>query len=113
MALTPYELVIRLRDVYAATSEEELARETGLSVRTLNRWKAAKGEGRMPQFDAFVKALDLAGLLRLPEAEGAESALREARIRAAATRLSHGLTSMLAALEDDDGSEPLEEGLTP
>lgn len=91
---------MRLRDIYQAVSEEDLARQTGLSVRTLNRWKSAKTPGSMKQFDAFVKALDLAGLLRTPGSEEDESGWREARIRAAATRLADGLDEMIQALQN-------------
>lgn len=47
-------------NVYEAASLEDLARKTGLSLRTLQRWNTEK---RKPQIESHLQLLELAGLL--------------------------------------------------
>lgn len=61
MRLTPKDLVLRLRAAYNVTTDEDLARVTGISLRTITRWKSKDKPGEMP---LIVQALNFAGLLQ-------------------------------------------------
>lgn len=68
MALpAPQELLDRLRDVYGATTDADLARHLGVGERYISRWKS--GEGM--RYGTTVRLLDEAGWLSTSEGEPA------------------------------------------
>lgn len=74
-APTPQILYARLRSLSEATSDEELARELGVKLRTLTRLKAGEGT----QYETTLRLLAAAGWLDLGDEADARARLRESQ----------------------------------
>lgn len=90
---TPAALVDELKKLYDASTMEELAAKTGVSLRNLYRWKAGKGLN----FDHAVEFFRLAGWLNLEPGDRLTAAQRE-RTRRLAARMARELEDLAASL---------------
>lgn len=85
-APTPKELILRLRDVYEAKSDDDLARQLGVKTRSIGHWKAGSGM----EYHTTVDLLYRAGWLSTdePQATTLAQERREAALLAEAERLA-------------------------
>lgn len=89
--ITPADLIERLRDVFQARSDEDLAARLGIPLRSLSNYK----NGQEMSFSRAVELLELAGWLTVDDDVASPAAkIRQAR-RAAA-----GLAAQAEALAD-------------
>lgn len=97
---TPADLLVRLRAIHEATTNDDLHKKLPRSVRTLERWKKS---GWPQNVEAALEMLSETGLLRLTEAGsdgGASSELVLARLVASVGTLVESHSEALADLQD-------------
>jgi hypothetical protein len=88
-APTPQQLYARLKEISGAGSDEDLAHELEIKIRTLTRLKA----GKTVNFETTVYLLDKAGWLRRDDATANEQA-RTRRVEGLARRAEAALEAM-------------------